>query len=302
MNRRPHELRTRGTSCGQVTTPSSEASAAKRAISVTRSGEPGSAHARIRGLHLGQHRDRQDARAAQALGPAYARDLGARPRHHLGRAASRSVRMDVEHLDAEPRRLDGGAQHLLRAVVEFEIEENFGAAPANLADEIGAAADEQRAPDFEHPDHAREAVHQLAARRRDRAGRATRSAARAARSAASDPKMASTGSSNSLVADVPASLIMKICRSPSKSRNRRSIVQCGGCIGATALSRRGAPEVAGIRAECSLFARLARRHRPCNYRSGREMSSDCLSSRDSIGQLDGPAFPAPGEAGCSASF
>ena len=34
--------------------------------------------------------------------------------------------MEIEHFDAEPRRLDGGAQHLLRAVVEFEIEENFG--------------------------------------------------------------------------------------------------------------------------------------------------------------------------------
>src|SRR5277367_3829840 len=68
--------------------------------------------------------------------------------------------MNVEHLDAEPRGLDGGAQHLVRAVVKFEVEENFGAAPANLADEIGAAADEQRASDSEHPDHFRETIHQ----------------------------------------------------------------------------------------------------------------------------------------------
>ena len=136
MNRRPQVLRTRGTSCGQVTTPSSDASAAKRAISVTRSGEPGTCELNLATWFRRASRP-PGYWPAQSLRPADARDLGARPRHHLGRAAIRAVRMDVEHLDAEAGRLDRGAQHLLRAVVKFEIEKNFGAAPAYLANKSG---------------------------------------------------------------------------------------------------------------------------------------------------------------------
>src|SRR5208282_3812672 len=102
----------------------------------------GSARLPIRGLQLREHRDRKNTGAAKTLGPANARDLGPRAGHHLGRAAARAVGVDVEHLHAEPRRLDGGAQHFLRAVIEFEVEKNLGAAPPNLANEIRAAADE----------------------------------------------------------------------------------------------------------------------------------------------------------------
>jgi hypothetical protein len=84
-------------------------------------------------------------------------------------------------------------------------------------------------------------------------------------------------------------------------RGGRSPMQYGGCIDATALSRR-------------VVARNRRNpHRSSTFRApndgirfairGQDQEmSDCFSSGDSIGELHGPAFPAPGEAGCSDFF
>jgi hypothetical protein len=68
--------------------------------------------------------------------------------------------VDIEHPHAQTGCLSRCADNLLRAVVKLQIEEDFGATPANLAYEIGAAANEQRSADFEHPDHASELIHE----------------------------------------------------------------------------------------------------------------------------------------------
>jgi hypothetical protein len=57
-----------------------------------------------------------------------------------------------------------------------------------------------------------------------------------------------------------------------------------------------------IRADAGLFARSRVGIRFAVRGQDQEMKGDCFSSGDSIGQLHGPAFPAPGEAGCSAYF
>ena len=61
-----------------------------------------------------------------------------------------------------PRRVAsiGGLAYGGRAVVKLQVEEDFTAAAANLAHEVGSAVEVERLADLEHPDHARQFVDQ----------------------------------------------------------------------------------------------------------------------------------------------
>src|SRR5580692_5470975 len=75
-------------------------------------------------------------------------------------------------------------------------------------------------------------------------------------------------------------------------------MQCAGCIEATALSGRAVARNHWNPHQSSTFRAPMDGIRFAVRGQDQEMS-DCFSSGDSIGELHGPAFPAPGEAGCS---
>jgi hypothetical protein len=95
-------------------------------------------------LEARQHGDAEDLRLAQALGATHARHVGDGALHH--RETTR--RVDVEHADAEPRRLDAGGGDRVRDVVELEVEEDVGAARLHHADDVGAGVDEELLADL----------------------------------------------------------------------------------------------------------------------------------------------------------
>src|SRR2546422_1048358 len=103
-----------------------------------------------------QHRDRQDLRSPDALAAADARHLGVRALHHL--EAARSV--EIEEADAEPRRLDAGARHGVRDVVELEIQEHVHPVAVDHAHDLGTRVEEELLPDLEDADVLGEELHQ----------------------------------------------------------------------------------------------------------------------------------------------
>src|SRR5262249_34578390 len=72
-----------------------------------------------------EHRHRNDLRTAQSLCATDTRDLAAHPVHHFKTA----MRVEVEHANPKPRRLDRCLAHGGRGVVKLEVEKDF-AAPA----------------------------------------------------------------------------------------------------------------------------------------------------------------------------
>src|SRR2546422_7482957 len=95
-----------------------------------------------------QHRDRQDLRPPDGLAAAHARHLGVRALHHL--EAARGV--EIEEADAEPRRLDAGARHGVRDVVELEVEEHVHPVAVDHAHDLGARMEEELLAHLEDAD------------------------------------------------------------------------------------------------------------------------------------------------------
>src|SRR5579871_2073092 len=82
--------------------------------------------------HAHQHRNRNDVRLAQSFVLAEPVDFGA----HLRNRFSMPIEVNVEHAHTEARRFQRGAHQRAWGVMKFQIEEDLGTAPANLANEF----------------------------------------------------------------------------------------------------------------------------------------------------------------------
>ena len=92
-----------------------------------------------------EHGDAEDPRAWVAV------DLAVRIHFvdHTPRHEEAAGKMNREHADAEPRRLDRGARRGVRDVVQLEIEEDLAAPVEDLAHQGRAAGGEELQADLE---------------------------------------------------------------------------------------------------------------------------------------------------------